>query len=363
MASAVQCSGTLTGSITNSVTINGGLCTLSSAIISGSVIVSSGGALVANGATVISGNLELDGAGDVLISGTTSILGSINSSNSPTSTLKIESDAMVGGVEMNQSGDIIVSASVSSILSDGSGTILIDKGKVRGGGISKKQGSGDILFCEAEITGPVSVIEVSSGRISTASPSCRSSTVTGSLLVEKSVVDVLLTGLTLTSGDVIIVELVGSVQIDSSLVSDISMNIITGNVNLNNVETDSDVGIGGISGSLSVTACTFQGDSSVSGSGSVTFSGCSFGGESVSVTGNSGPVRILNNEDGNIEISENESVEIIGNKLGVMSVNKNGGGVSISTNTITELSCVDNSPVPSGSGNQVVNALGQCAGF
>ena len=45
----------------------------------------------------------------------------------------------------------------------------------------------------------------------------------------------------------------------------------------------------------------------------------------------------------------------------VASVNKNTGGVDISGNNITTLSCSDNTPAPTGSGNTIGLLDGQCA--
>ena len=81
------------------------------------------------------------------------------------------------------------------------------------------------------------------------------------------------------------------------------------------------------------------------------------------VSNNAGPVVVKNSVDLSLSITENEAVTIAGNTFTDVNVTKNSGGVTINNNTAETLSCADNNPAPTGSGNMIAFADGQCAGF
>lgn len=369
------CTTTLSGPISDDVLVNGASCTLSSAIVSGSVTVRSGGTLTTTDSTVISGSVNADDSGDIVLSGSTTLQGVLKSENSPGSTVVLTSGATASSVELIMSGALEVSggSQVGGILSDESGSVRItDGGSVSGGGIAKKKGSGDICLCSATIDGSISISEVtasgnSNNKLETRSGCGGSTTLSGSVLVEKSGVDVDLKETDISSGDVIIVEVTGSITLQDVTVSDVSLKSVTGSVRLSDVSTDSDVEMTLISGgSVELLGCSFSGDVLISQcESSITVSECEFGDEDVLISGNSGAVRVSGSVRANVGVTENEdSVIISGNRFDRVLVSKNNnGGVTIVGNVMEEVVCDDNRPPPNGSGNRIRSAQGQCVGF
>lgn len=357
----IPCSHTLTGKIRDNVLVDGASCTLSSASVSGSVTVRAGGKLTTVGETTISGSIITENSGDILLSGTTSLQSTLRSVDSPTSTVSIGSGATAPIIELNKSGVLEVFGFVGAILSEESGTLNIDGGTVGGGGITKKKGSGDISLCGATVGGSISLSELSSGKLLTHS-GCGRSTLSGSVLVEKSTVDVNLSEADIPSGDVTIVEVTGDITLQADTVSDVSVKSISGAVRLSGMTTDSDVTLSAISGSLVITGCIFNGDMAVSGCQSINIADCRFSGEDIAITGNFGTVNFSENKDGDVAFTENKDVVISGNDMNIVRIAKNGV-VSIVGNTIDQLLCDDNSPAPVGSGNIIRSAQGQCMVF
>ena len=84
--------------------------------------------------------------------------------------------------------------------------------------------------------------------------------------------------------------------------------------------------------------------------------------EDVSIILVSNDLLVQNNIDLNLSVQEvGGLVEILNNILTVVNVSKNNGGVEITGNTIESLSCIDNTPAPTGSGNVIQFPDGQCA--
>lgn len=346
------------------VLVDGVSCTIQGAIITGSVQVINGGTLNTTGATQISGSVSGMSSGDLRLQGTTSVLGDVSSESSPSSTIVVGSNAVLGKISLKDSGRVTVRGFVSAVLSENSGRVLVRGGTVGGGGIEAKLGSGNIVLCDANVTGSVGVIERAGNLLAEESSSCPKTTITGGILIEKGNGDARVIGANFTSGDLSVVDQIGDVTITSALLSDIGISNLDGSVTLSMIETDSDVGLSGITGSVSVSSSAFSGDVGIEGSTSVSVTGSSFANESVSVITNAGPVEFSSNTELSLEISENDDVTLTNNEIAIASISSNTGGVGIAGNTITELNCVDNMPPPVGSGNSILLiATGQCASF
>lgn len=357
------CSGSLSGTFAD-IDVNGGSCTLNGVTVTGSVSVSNGGSLVINGASQISGSVTADGAGNVEISGTTSVLGAVEFRNSASSAISVIGDSDITSLIVSNSGDVVIGGTVGSFSVLSSSAISVAGGNITGGGLLVEQGNGDITLCGASIGGSVSVIETTGSLLAQQSVSCAPSTIIGSVLIEKSTGDVRLTGASLSGGDLSIVEVMGTVELVSASLSDLSITGSSGPVTFDQVITDSDVIVNGLEGSFSISGSTFSGDVSVENNADVSITTSSFGNESVSLKLNSGPVTFSGNQEVSVSVEECDSVTFTDNTITGASLTKNTGGVSIVGNTIATLSCVDNIPAPTGSANIVtILASGQCASF
>lgn len=357
------CTGSQSGTFAD-VTVNGGACTLNGATVTGSVMVLNGGSLTTLGTTTILGSVSGDGSADILLSGTTTVNGLVSSTNSPTSTLTIDTSSSIGSVSMLSSGNAVIKGSITGISSASSKDISVDGGTIGGGGVFVSKGSGDISLCSATVSGAVTISENVGDLLATVSPPCTASSITGTVSVEKGTGNVDLSGATVSSGDVLVVDQTGNVVISSSTISDIAITNLDGSITLDGVQTDSDATISGTSGLLKVMNSNFVGDAAFRNGAGVEVSGSSFSLEVVVIENNSGPVTFDSNVDLSVTVTVNDDVTISNNVGRVASVTKNTGGVSISGNTFTELSCVDNNPAPTGSGNTVTSlASGQCSSF
>lgn len=245
-----------------------------------------------------------------------------------------------------------------------SGDILVDGGAIGGGGIGVSQGAGDISLCSATVAGEVKLSQNNGDLIASTTGGCTESQITGSVSVEKGTGDVDLNGARIESGDVLVVEQTGNVQISNSIISDITVTKLMGAITVSNTDADSDATISDVSGVVKIMGSRFEGDVSITSSAGAEVLNTDFGLEVVTIEGNSGPVVFNDNTNFSVILTENDDVTVNNNMGRVASVTKNTGGVSITGNTFTELSCVDNTPSPTGAGNTVtILASGQCSSF
>lgn len=129
-----------------------------------------------------------------------------------------------------------------------------------------------------------------------------------------------------------------------------------------NVVTDSDTGMSGTVGNITITQSAFGSDASISlnSNGVVRLLRNSFDGEGVGISGN-GMVIIEDNEDMDLNLIENSMVSIQRNRLGAVEVSKNGV-VEVFDNAGEALSCTDNQTL-TGAGNEFGFVDGQCSGI
>lgn len=379
------CSGIIGGTHDN-VIVDGTSCTLNGAFVNGNIIVSNGGTLdtTRNGAEVL-GAVQVDGGGDISFDASTLYSGvALNQSGN----LSISGSTVVGVVSITSSGEVILEsgASVSGIQNLGSLGVSLSDASVPGG-ISMTLANGSLVACGAAIGGSGIFMSQTNGSMimQGGAKGCASSEVDdGSISVQKGTGDVLIAGAVLF--DLIVLDQVGDVVISDTRfmtgapLSDFSVTRLTGNVSVDGITTDSDVTVTESTGSVTITGSGLGGDAIISSNGGVTVTKSSFALEDVSITGNTGPILVDRNCDLNLTVLENNNVTISNNSeaaagkakvdcnldgfgLTNVIVDKNTGGVSIVKNTGELLSCADNDPAPTGSGNSFTITNGQCAGF
>ncbi len=174
-----------------------------------------------------------------------------------------------------------------------------------------------------------------------------------------------ITGATITAGDLNVVEQTGDVAIRDADLSDISIDKITGNVLLRNVNLDSDASIVETDGSVTLRDSSVQGDFGVEGNtGTVDILDNNFNNEGISVSGSLGFVTVTGNTALSAGLEGNAGVNFSNNNGLNAEISKNTVGTTVNNNVLATLTCVDNVPPPTGSGNTVTTPdTEQCAGF
>ena len=231
-----------------------------------------------------------------------------------------------------------------------------------GGIILVSGGSGIIEICGSSIGGGLSV-EGHSGDVNVDATivSCGPSTITGRIILQKGSSDVTVRGANLPSGDISILENTGTIILDQVQVSDLKLTQNTGALSLSTVATDSDVEITGHTGNMLLSTLNIGGDANINNiEEMMTLIDSNLNLEVLSITLVSQDVTVQNNTNLNLTVEEVED-EVLITQNTVANVNKNTGGVEVSDNSITALSCSDNTPVPTGNGNNIDSPDGQCA--
>ena len=359
----MACNGVLSGIINNDVTCAGD-CVLDSAFISGNVLCSTG-TLLAKGSSTISGNILTDGTvtrvelDAVNVSGIVQVLNA-NSLNE----IVIRQTATLNLLNVNNSpANVDVSGLLNTIELVNAGNLAADD-LTTTGGILISRGSGIIEICGSSIGGSLSVGD-HSGDINVGATivNCDPTTITGGIIVQRGIGDVTVSRANLPSGDIIILENTGTIILDRVQVSDLKLTQNTGALSLSTVATDSDVQITGHKGNMLLSTLNIVGDANINNvEGMVTLIDSNFNLEDISITLVSQDVTVQNNINLSMIVAEVDgAVLITQNTITVANVNKNTGGVEISNNNIITLSCSDNTPAPTGSGNNVNFPDGQCA--
>ena len=380
------CNGVLTGTINNGVVCAGGsICTLDGATVNGNVECNSG-SLLAEGDSLITGNVLLGGQvtraeldfvmvlGTVQVTDTSTLneliinemanLGSVTVDNAPNTEVRV--NGTLQGLDLNNAGNLIANnlmtnATVSVI--DGNGLIELCGSFL--GGLLVEQHTGNI-------------------EINANAPNCGPTTINTGLIANKGSGQVNVIGAFLPNGDFSVSEYAGAIILqDIPSVSDIKSEKNTGSLTINNVVVDSDTIITEQTGEITLQGFNVTGDLSITKvdnsitieelnsngdfiateiDGSVVLQDSMFALEQVSILFATGTVRILRNSDFSLTV-ENISGElrVIENTVANGNINKNTGGVVINNNDFTTLSCTDNSPAPTGSGNTITFGDGQCS--
>ena len=398
-----NCNGALSGIINNNVRCNGD-CTLDGATVNGNVECFTGTLLV-NGSSVITGGILLQGSVSSAELEAATVLGAVEVKQAASLTqLVIAATATLDSVKVeNTAEDVIVAVSFKDLelidsgnffansitnnlasvsVNGGTGIISVRDSilsglsvDVRAGNveldnvttatsISVKGANGIVKLCDSSLGG-LSVEEREGDiEVNANAENCGPTTLDGGLSAVKGSGAVTVIGASLPSGDFIVSSYTGDVIFsEATNASDILLQTNTGTLTISNVLVDSDITITGQEGTVLVKEVNTTGDFALSGvQGDVTLKDNNFGLEDISILLVSGAVTVENNNDLSLSVQEvGGMVQIIGNVVTNGNVNKNTGGVEFLNNVFITLSCTDNVPVPSGSGNTVTTPDGQCA--
>jgi len=344
--------------ITSDVSITNAPCVLENVNITGSVTVSNGGSLSTVGVVNVFGSISGNGAGSMYLGGKLWLGGGFMASNSPT--VRVGPQVRLGAAMLSKVGTFILQGTAVSVTSTGDGNIIMRGGTILGGGIARSTSKGSISLCGASIRGGISVTGITGHIIAAAGASCAPNRITGTIAVSKSTGDVRVSGSTLTGADLLLNEIVGDIDVRNARLSDLNVGQVTGGVYMDSVVADSDGRFGMISGPIFVTKSRLGGDFSIMGNNKVTVTGNDFGGESVNILGNKGPVLVTNNKNFIAIMNENTGLTFNNNQASSALISKNLGATSIVNNNARALSCTDNEQL-SGRGNTAVFKFGQCS--
>ena len=398
-----NCNGVLSGIINNNVRCAGD-CTLDGATVNGNVECFTG-TLSVNGSSVITGGILLQGTVTAVELESATVQGAVQVLQAASlAQLVIGATATLDSVKVeNTPGDVIVSGSFTDLEHINSGDFFANSIanslatiSVRGGNgiirvcdsilsglsvearagnveldnvttatsISVKGGVGTVRLCDSSLGG-LSVEEREGNiEVNANAENCGPTLLDGGLSAVKGSGAVITIGASLPSGDFIVAEYTGNVTFsEATLVSDVKLEKNTGSLTISNVVTDSDTTITGQVGSVVLKEVNVTGDLSIlEVQGDVTLRDSRFAFEDISILLVSGAVTVQDNNDLSLSVQEvGGMVQIIGNVVTNANVNKNTGGVLFLNNVFITLSCTDNFPVPSGSGNTITTPDGQCA--
>ena len=200
--------------------------------------------------------------------------------------------------------------------------------------------------------------------INSNAPNCGPTTLNGGLNAIKGFGQVRLIGASLPRGDLSISEYTGDIVVqDIPIVSDIKSEKNTGSLTISDVSADSDTTIIEQIGDVSLKEINFSGDFTIKEvDGEVVLEDSMFALEGVSILLVTEAVAILRNSNLSLTVEEiGGEVTVTGNTVNNGNINKNTGGVVITNNNFEFLSCSDNTPAPTGSGNTITFGDGQCS--
>jgi len=373
---STNCSGAL-GGTHNDVIVNGTSCTLNGATVLGSVLVNSGGTLIATGGTTVNGSIQVDSGSNIDLDNVR-VLGDVSLLNSADVT--VGTLATIGTLKLENSGAVNASGNIGSIESKDSWGVKLDGAMVSPGGVNLEFASGPLEICGSTLNDRVNVVSTTGDVLIESSLSCEASTINATVMVEGGSGNVRLVGtLTTTPGDLLVTEQNGNVFLKDVALSDVLVEkTLTGNVTLQNVITDSDISITN-NAHITINGTTFGSSIEINENSGVTVTDNSASLEQVLISGNTGPILVARNCDLMLTVIENDDVTIINNNqvdaitagatcntggfgLTYVEVNKNTSAVSVINNTGVLLTCTDNSPAPIGSNNTFTFTDKQCIG-
>lgn len=260
LASAqLACNGILSGTITNSVSCSGD-CILDGATITGNVDCSTG-TLIAKGNSIVSGNILTSGLITRIELDAVTVLGAVSVTGASALTeLVVKQAAILRSVTIqNTRGDTILAGSLTSLE-------LIDSGNLFANNLSVtviiiiKGGNGIVEIC-GSVVGGLSVdqrigdIEINANNIN-----CAPTTLSGPLTATKGTGRVRVIGANLPSGDFIVSEYIGDIDLQEARVSDIQVVNNSGSLTIIGVLSDSDTSISGQTGDVILKKMNVSGD-------------------------------------------------------------------------------------------------------
>eukprot|EP00443_Scrippsiella_acuminata_P097844 CAMPEP_0115586172 /NCGR_PEP_ID=MMETSP0272-20121206/7567_1 /TAXON_ID=71861 /ORGANISM="Scrippsiella trochoidea, Strain CCMP3099" /LENGTH=547 /DNA_ID=CAMNT_0003021239 /DNA_START=17 /DNA_END=1660 /DNA_ORIENTATION=- len=138
-----------------------------------------------------------------------------------------------------------------------------------------------------------------------------------------------------------------ALRVRDSIVSDILMERITGNLWVENVSADSDVTMAQVEGEVNLMSSVFQGDFKLHAANALAILESSFKKEDVMLSDISGRVAIIGNSDFNLVLEEIQGDLLLrDNNVANLQLSKNYGRIELINNTIEILTCADNAREP-----------------
>lgn len=362
----LQCDGTLSSKrlLKTSVVVNGGTCTISDITISSSVHVMNGGMLKTSGDVTITGSLTAKKSGSITLGGNLNVKGDFTIEDT-TATSIVGASVSLNNLKANNGPNILLKGKTGSISARNAGFIHILGGKVSGGGILVESGQGALKSCDATIIGGISVVNSRGGVMISPGAGCSRSEVRGAISVQKSTGDVVIGGSQFDTADLLVTSNKGMVTVKNAGLSDVNIQSTEGNVVLDGINTDSDSSVTFTSGLVTLKNSNIKGDFKVKEASSVMINKNHFSLEDLSISDIRNSVSFTNNNKFSASFTGNSGGVIFSNnEATVVLISKNKGQVSIKDNLIDSLSCSDNLPYPSGSGNSIFKlADNQCSKF
>ena len=299
----VQCSGTLSGTINNNVECDGD-CVLDGATVNGNVDCSTG-TLLARGSSTINGGVTISGSVTSVDLEAVIVNGAVTVTNaSSLTTFTTTSAATLGPVVVTDTScDVVLSGQIDGLTLTNSGYLFLDGLSSANGGVSVTGGTGFVDICGSTI-GSLSVSEH-----------------TGDIVIDATLQDC---GVSTVRVSLSITSHYGNVRLSNFIsMTNLLVNSVTGNVELRE---------------------------------------SNLGWEDAVFVLVDGSVTIASNFDLNLVVKEcGDAVSISENVITNSNIRQNLGGVSMVDNTIHSLSCSDNVPRPTGSGNNITFPAGQCS--
>jgi hypothetical protein len=354
------CNGTISGTHTNVIVNNSAtVCTLSNATVQGNVSVSNGGRLTMSGTTQVLGDIQATSAGVMQLNSGT-VLGAVSLSNS--SNLTVGSAAVLNSLTTFSSGTLTLRGRVGTVNAISGGSISIT-GATIAAGVYVSSGLAGMTICGADITGGISMTGTNGGLSIGIGSTCAVNSIDGSIFVSNGTGAVRISNADMIAADVSVVEQSGNVILTNVPLSDLLIEKLTGSVTLTGIAPDSDTKILQVSGFVNLSASSLGSDMEIVTPGTVSLLSNNFGGEDINISTGTAGMTISNNINiGAVSISDRGNITFSNNNFGAANFSKNGA-ISLTGNTGASLDCVDNSPAPTGSNNNVVSKTGQCAGL
>ncbi len=357
-----ECTGVISSPplITSDVKVPpGATCTLSGVNVTGSVQVSPNAAFATTGKVRVFGSVSGTNCASLVLAGKLAVSGGVTSTGCKL--IDVGKNANVGSLMTTNVGSVVLQGTVALLSIGGNTDLVINGGRVLGGGISRQNAKGSTSICGSVVLGGIKLQNVDGGLSAKATATCTKSDISGTIELTNTKGDVKIGGGMLLGADFIATMVDGNVELSNTHLSDVSINDVSGTLGLMNIIADSDATVSNVDQSITVTGSSFDGDFSITRNiGTVNIVKNDFTLEDILITNNN-KVSIRNNGNFSFAANENGNIEVLNNQaITTASINKNTGVTTITSNTFETLSCTDNNQVV-GSQNNVMMSTGQCS--
>lgn len=379
------CTGTMTqpAVIEGDVYVHGTACRIMGVRVGGVISVRDGGVLMTDSNTYIEGSIHGEGHGNIFLYGTTKLIGDVALRNPlPGSVFIIGPHADINKVGIVGPADVLVRGKTGALSVEFGANVVIAGGSIGAGGLNFEGGNGTLALCGANVGG-MKIAELKGRVLAWARPHCPPSNITGSMMVEKGAGPVIIVRNSLDSGDLSVVEQDGNLRIEDTIVGDMGLSDISGEIHLKRLVADSDGIISGALKGVNIVDSEINGDFLMGhNTGDVVVENSKIGGDvsiegtygnvivknnianyaRVSISRTMGVVHFIKNHQLSISLVENMNIEFHNNyDIRTASIQKNSGIVDITNNYIGTLRCLANKEMGQFSRNSITGlANGQC---